>query len=175
MLDTIGRLAGGAGAIAFETLLLATAATHLVRLGGWQPWKTWSNPLLFVLPASYLWIPVHLLLRAVGGDIPGSANPLAAHALFVGAMAGLMLSMMTRSALGHTGRPLVATRIEIACFAFVHVAALARVFGPLLDPAHYSTWLLISGSSWSIAFGVFAIGYAGLLTKPRTDASAAAS
>jgi uncharacterized protein involved in response to NO len=170
MLDGVGSIGGRADTTAFQALLVATAAVHLLRLSGWQPWKTTSNPLLFVLPASYLWIPIHLLLRVVGGDAAGSIDPAAAHALFVGAMAGLMLSMMTRSSLGHTGRPLVATPIEFTCFICIHAAALVRVFGPLLDPEHYATWLIVSATSWSIAFGAFAAGYARLLTKPRADA-----
>lgn len=170
VLDAMGG--GDIGVPAFDALLAATAAVHLVRLGGWQPWKTWWSPLLFVLPASYLWIPIHLLLRALGGDAAGSIDPAAVHALFVGAMAGLMLSMMTRSSLGHTGRPLVAGPIEITCFVGIHIAALVRVAGPLLDPERYAVWLIVSGTSWTIAFGVFTIAYTGLLTKPRAHESA---
>ena len=77
--------------------------------------------------------------------------------------------MMTRSALGHTGRPLVARPVEITCFIAIHTAALVRVLGPLLDPEHYALWLIVSGTSWSIAFGAFAIAYAGPLMQPRAD------
>ena len=144
-------------------LFLAAALLQVLRLLAWQPWKTWRNPLLLALPLAYAWIPAHLLLRA---ESPTSAM----HALTIGAVAGLMLAMMTRSALGHTGRPLKAGMAECLCFAAIHCAALIRVCGPLWDPAHYQIWLIIAGSCWTIAFGTFAIAYWPVLTRPRIDA-----
>lgn len=154
-------------ATAYRLLLMATAAVHLVRLVGWQPWRTLQNPLLLVLPLSYLWIPIGLLLRGLLNGTPGFVPSPAVHALVVGAMAGLMLSMMTRSSLGHTGRPLRAGTVEIICFLAIHGAALARVFGPLLDPARSASWITASGILWAIAFATFASGYAYILTTPR--------
>jgi uncharacterized protein involved in response to NO len=82
-------------------------------------------------------------------------------------MAGLMLSMMTRSALGHTGRPLRAGRVEIGCFLAIHAAALIRVFAPLLDPAHYVSWIILSATLWTLAFSTFAAGYLPILIGPN--------
>ena len=99
-------------------LLGICAAAHLARWSLWQPWRTLRAPLVWVLHAAYLWIPVHLGLRAAAalGWLPLST---ATHALTVGAIGGLIIGMMTRTARGHTGRPLVADRYEIACFAMV--------------------------------------------------------
>ena len=145
-------------------LLMLCALAHLVRLFGWQPWKTWRQPMLLVLPLAYLWIPVHLLLRI-------DQSSLATHALTVGAMAGLMLAMMTRSALGHTGRPLKAGPWELICFAAIHLAASARVFGPLLLPEYYQFWIHASAFLWTLAFSVFMLAYWPVLTRPRLDDS----
>ena len=59
------------------------------------------------------------------------AAPLATHALTVGAIGGLTLGMMTRTARGHTGRPLHADGWEIAAYASVTAAAMTRVLVPL--------------------------------------------
>ena len=167
LLDLAAPLLVGLEATTYQLLLVTTAMVHLVRLAAWQPWKTLRNPLLLVLPVSYLWIPICLLLRGLLNGSPGYIPSPAVHALVVGAMAGLMLSMMTRSALGHTGRPLRAGAVEVTCFLAIHAAALTRVCGTLLDPARTTTWITVSGILWTIAFATFAAGYLSILTAPR--------
>ncbi len=153
-------------------LLAGTGFLHLIRAAGWQPWATRGNALLLALPLAYLWLPVHFGLRAWLDPQPGSMAPLAVHALSVGAMAGLMLAMMTRSALGHTGRPLAAGAAEKFIFAAIHGAALVRVAGPLWDPAGHALWLGVSALLWTAAFGAFAVRYAPILMSPRLDIQA---
>jgi uncharacterized protein involved in response to NO len=85
-------------------------------------------------------------------------------------MSSLMLAMMTRSALGHTGRALTAGIAELTCFLAIHGAALSRVFGPLLLPAYYIQWLWLAGVLWTLAFATFFIRYWPILTRPRLDA-----
>lgn len=143
-------------------LAWAAALAHALRLAGWQPWKTRGNVLLLALPLAYAWIPVHLALR-------GAASPYATHALTVGAMAGLMLAMMTRSALGHTGRTLKAGLSETVIFTAIHLAALARVAGPLLLPSGYRAWILTAGILWTLSFATFVAAYWPMLTRPRVD------
>ncbi len=139
------------------------AVVHLCRLAGWKAWQTVGDPLLLVLPLAYLWIPVFFLLRAL-------EPALALHALTVGAMASLMLAMMTRSALGHTGRPLTAGPAELVCFLAIQLAAIARVLGPLLSETGYLNWLWLAAGLWTLAFGTFFIAYWPILTRPRADA-----
>ncbi len=145
-------------------LFFAAAAAHSARLAGWQPWKTRGNVLLLALPLAYLWIPAHLLLRALEPQ-------LATHALTVGAMANLMLAMMTRSALGHTGRPLQARAVEVLCFASLQLAALSRVFGILFFPGGYAFWLWAAVLGWCLGFGTFSAAYWPILTRPRVDSA----
>jgi len=153
---------------AFAQLLVVAATLQLVRLVGWQPWRTRSNALLAMLPLAYAWIPLYLLLRAAAPD-SAIVSSTALHALLVGAMAGLMLAMMTRSALGHTGRSLRAGRVELTCFTAIQAAALVRVGGPLLAPGAHDLWVTLSGGLAVVAFAVFAIGYWPILTQPRVD------
>ena len=78
-----------------------------IIVAGWRPLATWRNPLVWVLHASYAWLVIGLLLMsaaAMGWVVPS----LAAHALGVGLIGGLIIGMITRTALGHTGRMLIA-------------------------------------------------------------------
>src|SRR6266542_4556987 len=71
--------------LALVVLTLAVAAAHAVRLYLWQPWRTRSTPIVWILHAAYAWIVVHLVLRALAaaGYVP---EPLAVHALTVAAI-----------------------------------------------------------------------------------------
>jgi len=168
VIDATG-LAGSMPMPLLRGLFLAAALVHLIRLAGWQPWATRHNPLLLALPLAYLWLPVHLLLRGVLDTTGGQMAPLAIHAISVGAMAGLMLAMMTRSALGHTGRPLTAGPAELVMFTAIHGAALARVAGPLVWPGAYVTWVGLSALLWMAAFAAFVARYAPIVVRPRVD------
>lgn len=167
--DAIGPWTGPVPDGAFSVLLLAVATAHGLRLAAWKPWRTTGNVLLFVLPLSYLWIPVHLALRAWHAADPGILEPMSAHALLVGAMAGLMLSMMTRSALGHTGRPLRAGMPEVICFVAIWLAALTRTFATPLLSGREVMVLVAAALFWTVAFATFAVAYAPRLLAPRAD------
>jgi uncharacterized protein involved in response to NO len=144
------------------------AVAHAWRLALWSPWKTLRVPLLWILHASYAWIVAHLALRACGAL--GWATPgIAMHALTVGAIGGLTLGMMTRSALGHTGRPLRAGGVEITAYVLVELAAIARVIVPLVAPAAYLYAIIAAGVLWSATFAVFTFGYWPILSRPRID------
>ena len=56
----------------FAGLLLLAALAQIIRLCGWQPWRTRANGLLLMLPVAYAWLPAYLLLRATLGDSPSA-------------------------------------------------------------------------------------------------------
>jgi uncharacterized protein involved in response to NO len=149
-------------------ILLVAAGAHAVRLALWEPWKTLRTPLVWVLHAAYAWIVIHLALRALGllEIVPPS---LATHALTIGAIGGLTIGMMTRTARGHTGRPLKADRWEVTCYVLVFVAALVRVLGPLVAPAGYLRTVELSAALWSAAYALYAVRYWPVLTRARVD------
>ena len=110
-----------------------------------------------------------LVLRALWlADAGVPADP-SLHALGIGAMGGLMLGMMTRSALGHTGRPLAAGTVETAAYVLVHLAATVRVFVPLAEPGAASLAAAVSSLLWAAAFAIFLAAYWPVLTRPRVD------
>ncbi len=149
-------------------LLAAAGLIQLVRLAGWYDRRVLQVPLLWVLYTGYLWLVLGLLLLAASelGAFPRSA---ARHALTVGAIGVFMLGMMARVALGHTGRTLAPARAIVAAFVVANLAAVARVFGPLVYPAGYADWIMTSGVLWAVAFGLFAAIYTPILLRRRAD------
>jgi uncharacterized protein involved in response to NO len=144
------------------------ALAHAVRLGLWRSWRTFGTPLVWVLHAAYGWVVVYLVLRALSA-LGVVAEPLAVHALTIGAIGGMTIGMITRTARGHTGRPLVADRFEVACYALIQAAALIRVFGGMLLPSGYLLTVIASGICWSLGFTLYAIRYWPILSRARID------
>jgi len=151
-------------------LLAVAGALHLHRCWRWRPRVTLGRPILWILHAAYVWIPIGLWLLAAAslgllGKSPG------VHALAVGATGGLIIGMITRTARGHTGRPLVASRAEVAAYLLVMLAALLRAVLPALATA---SWLLesalwLAAGAWGAAFALYLGRYGPWLTRPRLD------
>lgn len=161
----------GAGGGLIVALAAAGAAAHAVRLALWRPWRVGRVPLVWVLHAAYAWIVVHLVLRclAAAGLL---AESLATHALTLGAIGGMTLGMMTRTARGHTARPLAADAFEVACYVLVLASAVVRVFLPIAFPAGYVTAVIASGVLWAGAFTIYFARYWPILTRARLDGRA---
>ena len=157
-----------AGAGVMVPLALVAAIGHAWRLALWRPWRTADVPLVWVLHAAYAWIPVHLVLRALAA-LGWIAPQFAVHALTIGVVGGMTLGMMTRTARGHTARPLRADGWEVACFALVQAAALVRVFAGLAWTGAYIGTVVASALCWSAAYGIYAVRYWPILTRPRLD------
>ena len=149
-------------------IALTGALAHGVRLWLWKPWRTRAAPLVWILHAAYAWIVVHLILRGLF-SLELLAGAYATHALTVGAIGGLTLGMMTRTARGHTGRVLVADGYELAMFLSIQAAALIRVFGGMLLPQYYVASVQISALLWAAAMGLYAFRYWPVLTRARID------
>ena len=158
----------GAPVVPTVTACLAAAALQAARLAGWNPWAARRQALLWILHVSYAWVPIGLVLLACGvaGKVPMSAG---VHALTLGAIGGLIIGMITRTALGHTARPLKAGRIEVAAYLLVQSAVLVRL-APILFPGlPYLPWTTVAASAWSLAFALYFAKYAPMLFAPRLD------
>jgi uncharacterized protein involved in response to NO len=153
--------------------LVIVGALQAARLARWGGWRTVRDPLVLVLHIGYAWIPIGLVL--LGWSILGTALPRTAaiHALTAGAMATMILAMMTRASLGHTGRPLVASAATVAMFVLVTVGAVLRV-AVSLGSTDYRIGLELAGASWGGAFALFLAVYAPVLfgSPPSGPASA---
>lgn len=149
-------------------VLVTAASAHALRLALWKPQQTAGNPLLLMLPVAYAWIPISLVLRALGQlDLVPAAS--ATHALTIGAMSSLMVAMMTRSALGHTGRPLKAGAVELTAFALLQLTAVVRILAGVVLPGQYRVAMILAASLWVMAFAVFLLRYTPMLMQKRVD------
>ena len=153
-------------------IALIGVAVHLLRLWMWEPWCTKKDPLLWILPVGYLWIPIYLACESLYFFSFLTSSTAALHALTAGAIGCLMIGMMTRSARGHTGRQLKADYMDCSMYVLVITGAIIRVFGPLIWPHLNDILISISGVFWAGGFFVFFIAYFSRLTKPRLDSSA---
>ena len=148
---------------------LAAAAVQFARWLQWHGRRTLHEPLLWVLHLGYLWLIAGLALKGVwlAFENPIGANWL--HAFTVGAFGTMILAVMTRASLGHTGRALTAPRPMTASYLLAALAAGVRVFGPAIAPGNYGIVILIAGTLWFCAFALFVIVYAPILLRPRLD------
>jgi len=151
-----------AGAIA-----LLAAGLHALRLSGWQTRHTLNQPILWILHVGYGWLVLALALRGLADLSPVISTTAALHALTAGTIGVMTLGVMSRVALGHTGRALIVSRWTVAAYGLVNLAALIRVFVPLLLPDLHSTAIAASGLLWSGAFLLFSLVYWPILTGPR--------
>ena len=152
-------------------LTWAAAIAHGLRWSLWRPWKTLRTPLVWVLHGAYAWIILHLGLRGAA-ELAWVAPSAATHALTTGAIGSLIIGMMTRTARGHTARPLRADRFDVASYVLVALSALIRVLPPLIEPAWTLHAVLCSALLWSGGFALFTIRYWPVLTRPRLDGKA---
>ena len=145
------------------------AVLHAVRLSGWQTRHTLRDPIVWILHAAYAWLPLGLAMRALHmlAGFGFAAHWL--HALGTGAAAGMVLAVMTRAALGHTGRPLRAARATTVAYVLLIVAGLVRVFGPVAAPGSYAGSITLSAVAWTGAFLLFVLVYTPILVRPRAD------
>jgi uncharacterized protein involved in response to NO len=158
----------GAPAVLTGTTCGAAAHLHARRQWSWQPAVTRRRPILWILHAGYVWIPVGLALLALAA--PGwVAESAGVHALAVGATGGLIIGMITRTARGHTGRPLQASRPEVAAYGLVLAAAVLRVALPVVAPQWLTAWLVAAALAWSSAFGIYLVVYTPWLVRARLD------
>ncbi|GLO12400.1 hypothetical protein PPUJ20028_09810 [Pseudomonas putida] len=148
-------------ALLFFTLF----ALHTTRLVLWHDRGLWRVPLLWSLHLAYAWIALACLGMALWHAGVALNPSLVTHALTVGAMTGLILAMMARVSLGHTGRPLQVPASIACAFALMQLAALARVILPLFTPLGVSLSVLC----WSLALLLFLRHYLPILLQPRTD------
>ncbi|MFC0118205.1 NnrS family protein [Pseudoalteromonas xiamenensis] len=150
-------------------LLAVCASAHLVRALRWRIWSTLSVPLLWSLHAAYWFIPIGLFLMALAYTTNWLSVSTAFHSLTVGAMGNMILSMMCRVSLGHTGRQLIVKHAIIWAFFAVLIAALIRVFGVVLFSNMSFQLIIIAIGGWCFAYGLFAYVYYPVLTQPRAD------
>ncbi len=148
------------------------AASQLMRLLQWRSLHTWRQPIVWILHLAYAWLPLGLALKAAAllGGYAMAAFWL--HALTIGGLTTMITAVMTRAALGHTGRPLVVHPLITVAYVLLTAAALTRVFGLSVSGLSYPRMILWAALFWTMAFALFVGVYAPILWGPRVDGKA---
>lgn len=143
---------------------LAAAAAQAARVIRWRGWLAGSEPLLWILHLGYAWIPIGFALLGLASITGWGLRDAGLHALAYGAIGTLILAVAARVALGHTGRPLMASARMRWAFVLISVGTLGR-----LASLFASEGLWLSAVAWVAAYGLFISQYAPILLQPRVD------
>lgn len=152
---------------------LACALLHGWRTARWQGWRVADVPLVLVMHLGFAWLVLAFALKAAA-ELTG-AVPEAAwlHAFTVGSLGLMMLGLMTRVSLRHTGRPLQMPTAMMAACAAMFLAAVLRVAAGV--GAQHTALIGLSTLLWAGAFVIYLGCYARILLapslpRPATDA-----
>lgn len=146
------------------TLLIVAGALNLTRLGRWKGIHTVGEPLLGVLHLAYFWLGTGLILLGVAKSGVAITESAGLHALTIGAMGTMVLAVMTRASLGHTGRPLSAGPATCTIYGLVTLAVSMRIA--------FEFWMTVdliwvAAFSWCAAFVLFVAVYGPMLMGRR--------
>jgi uncharacterized protein involved in response to NO len=151
------------------SIALMLFAINARRLIGWHTSGIWHKSLLWSLYLAFWFITAGFALFAASYFL-GINKYLAIHAFAFGGIGAMTLAMMSRVALGHSGRGIQNPPAIMAyAFAILLLGAVVRVIFPLVSEGHYTLWVGISQLLWIIAFTIFSVVYLPILSKPRID------
>jgi len=154
---------------AFYLLLIVAGVLQCARWLRWRPWITLSVPLLWSLHFALFFIWFGLIVLGISHFVNEVPTNHVWHLLTIGGIGGLILAMIARVSLGHTGRTLTPPKSMSVSFVLISVASVIRSFGPWWLPEKTLLFYDISALAWIIAFGIFAVNYGPMLTKGRID------
>jgi len=147
---------------------LIAALIHAVRLYIWFDRAVLREPMLWILHAGYAWLVAGFIIYAlsVALDLPSMH---AIHAWTVGGIGMFTLGMMSRVALGHTGRIIEAPPWIPTAFILLFIATITRVALPMIKPDLLDSAIHISSACWLVAFIIVGIRYSSILLSSRVD------
>lgn len=161
-LSAVQPLVVGALSLVVSLLLFA----HLSRWGG--P-RTLGEPIVWVLHAGYALLALGFGLLGASHLEWGVPATSALHAFSAGAIGTMAMAIMTRAALGHSGRPLQTPKPIVVAYLFVIIGALLRIVAPLASYTLVLPLLLGAGFLWAAGYLLFLIVYTPIFLRPRAD------
>ena len=149
-------------------LAITISFLHLSRMFLWQGWKVYYSPILWILHIGYLFLPIGFLLKGLG-ELSIIDNIIYIHVLTVGMMGIMIIAVMSRVSLGHTGRKLHVSKTTILAYICIFLSVLFRSIIPIIDLIDYDLSQKISASLWLIGFTLFTVVYLPILIWSRVD------
>lgn len=142
-------------------MALVAAGLHLVRSARWFRPIILRSSAIAAMQVSYSFMAIGLW--GIVATTLGIFGPLAAiHLLAIGAVTGMMLSIMMRSIRLHTGRNEKFSGYQRLPVPFLLIAASLRITADFI-PGYYAPLITTSGLFWIVAFAFFVGDNAGLL------------
>ena len=154
----------GAPALWVGLAALACTGVHGVRTARWQGWRLRDVPLVFVMHLGFAWLVFAFALKAVAeltGAVPEAAW---VHAFTVGSLGLMMLGLMTRVSLRHTGRPLVVPAAMKAAYALMFAAALVRLAATVHGLGEWA--VALAAVLWGLTFLIYFLCFGSMLLQP---------
>ena len=142
-------------------------ALSLLQLLRWRPYAVRGNPMLWILYAGYAGLGVGLVMAAcaaAGANLPPA---LPVHMIAMAGFSVLIIGMVTRTALGHLGRPLATDRSMLASYLLM-LAAVALRLAAIAPSAFSQPALHLSAAAWIAALALYLWRFAPLLIRPRS-------
>ena len=150
-------------------MAIIAGIANMLRVIRWRPIITLPVPLLWSLHLSYLLLSSGLLFYALALFFPTVNAITMIHLTAIGGFAGVILAMISRVSLGHTGRTLKPSKWMSVAFVLIALSAISRTFLPMLMPSVPLMPYWISILCWCLAFGLFVVFYAKMLVTARLD------
>jgi uncharacterized protein involved in response to NO len=154
-------------------LFIFCSLGHSIRAIRWRPQVTFKTPLVWSLHLAYWFIPISFLLFALHYAGLNISTSNALHGLTAGAMSSLILAMIARISLGHSGRPLSPHWLMKYAFSLIILAGGIRLLTPYIQlyfNFNFNFNLhVVSACLLAFAFGIYVVVYAPILTTPRPD------
>lgn len=153
--------------ILLSILFMMTGVLQLLRMINWQTCKTFKTPLLWALHLSYINMGLGFISIGLSYITTGIGFSSSVHIITVGTIGTMIIAMMSRVSLGHTGRALQINTWISCSFILLLSATLFRVLLPILGL--FSTGYLLAAFCWAIGFSIYLIYYSPMLLTARPD------
>ncbi len=156
-----------------KNILLGISAVAIISNGWrflrWGIQHTFSTPLLWSLHISFIFIPVGFFLFVLFSLGYVNSVSIILHSFTIGTIGGMILAMISRVTLGHTGRPLKEPKIMKVAFGLILFSAFVRVVIPIWFPIFFNQSIAIAGIFWIVSFSLYLYFYASMLLTTRSD------
>lgn len=155
------------GDMVLGSIAALAAVSNALRLSGWRTMAIVDQPILWSLHLGFAMLTAGYAALAIHWFGFGLSEAASIHLIAIGAVGGMTLAVMSRAALGHTGRPLTVSATITAAYALVALAALVRSVGVSFAPDHYFLMIFVAGGLWIVSFVIFIAVYAPICMAPR--------